>query len=184
MGETILELIRDQLDSEDESQDLLRLPADFYSKVTTYSRNLRRASGTSNSEVTNRLITRQFEMIEGMVRRLVTLRMRKALSQGLLPRLLPEERYVCSVEEGYSRRFDAFIEAVSSGQSSFLEIAHRREIGKNATVRFVKPVSEVIGMDLRRYGPFKPNDLASIPKANADILVANAEAVEVHPREA
>jgi len=43
-------------------------------------------------------------------------------------------------------------------------------------------VEEVIGFDLRRYGPFKSEDLAVIPSANADIFVANGEATIVHPR--
>ena len=61
--------------------------------------------------------------------------------------------------------------------------AVQRELGKIVTVRFLRPVEEVIGFDLRRYGPFNSEDLAVIPSANADIFVANGEATIVHPRE-
>lgn len=118
-----------------------------------------------------------------MVMRLVSLRVRKSLSHKCLPQMLPEERYVCSVEEDFQRRLNTLVGAVSSGQSSFIEFAQRREMGRNVTIRFVKSVTEVVGPDLRRYGPFRPNDLASIPAANADILMANDEAVLVHTRD-
>lgn len=183
MPETILEYVNRHLELEEQSEKLVRLPEEFYSRVASYARNLRRASGSSNSEITNRLISKQFQLIEGMVERLATLRARKALAKGLVAQLLPEERYVCFNGDIFGRHLDAFVEAVSSGQSSFLELAHRREVSRNTTVRFLKPVIEIIGLDLRRYGPFKTDDLASVPAANADILVANGEAVIVYSRD-
>ena len=183
MPETILEYLSRHLALEEVFAPLLSLPSDLYSKTSSYTRNLRRAFNSSNSEVTNRLIARQSQLIQGTVRRLVTLRARKALAKASLAQLLPEERYVCSIEDNFERRLREFIEAVSSGQSSFLELAHRNEMGRNVTIRFIKPVTEVIGVDLRRYGPFRPSDLASVPAANADILIANGEALVVYTRD-
>jgi DNA replication factor GINS len=183
LPETILEYLKRHLELEEQSEKLIRLPEEFYTRVASYARNLRRASGSGNSEITNRLISKQFQLIEGMVERLATLRTSKALAAGSVSLLLPEERYVCFEGGIFGRRLDAFVEAVSSGQSSFLELANRREVSRNNTVRFLKPVTEIIGLDLRRYGPFKADDLASVPAANAEILVANGEAVIVYSRE-
>ena len=36
---------------------------------------------------------------------------------------------------------------------------------------------------MRRYGPFEPEDVASLPAANADILILAGDAVEVFTRE-
>ena len=183
MPENTLEFLNRHLALEEESEKLIQLPSDLYSRTASYARSLRRASSPSNSEITNRLLARQSTMIRDMIGRLVALRARKAISQAVVSQLLPEERYVCSPEESYTTRLDEFVTAVSSGQSSFLELAHRSEMNRNVVVRFTKPVSEVIGADLRRYGPFRPNDLASLPAANADILVANDEAVVVRSRD-
>jgi DNA replication initiation complex subunit (GINS family) len=182
MAEILLEYLNRHLDLEEESKELLPLPADFYSRIAVYTRNLKRASSSSNSEVTNRLISRQSEIIQGIVSRFVALRAGKARASGSFAQLLPEERQVCLLQDSFERRIEEFVEAVTSGQSSYLELAIRKELGRNVTVRFVKPVSELIGSDLRRYGPFQPNDLASIPAANADILVANGEALVIHTR--
>ena len=183
MPETTLEHLSRHLALEEESEALLSLPADLYSQTASYTRNLRRSFNSSNSEVTNRLIERQSQLIMGTVRRLITLRAHKALEKASVAHLLPEERYVCSIEDNFEHRLQEFIEAVSSGQSSFLELAQRNEMNRNTTIRFVRPVTEIIGVDLRRYGPFRPNDLASVPAANADILIANGEALVVYTRD-
>jgi DNA replication factor GINS len=179
----MLEYLSRHIELEEGSDKLLQLPADFYSKTAAYARNLRRTYNSGNSEITNRLIERQSSMIQEMVGRIAKLRARKALAQRSLSQLLPEERHVCSLEDSFEQRLQEFIAAVSSGQSSFIEFAHRSEMNRMVVIRFIKPVSEVIGADLRRYGPFKPNDLASVPAANADILVANNEALVVRSRD-
>jgi len=181
--ETTLESLKRQLDSEAQSPTLLPLPADFYSRLAAYSQRLKRSAGSGSSEVTVRLASVQEGMIESMTRDLLSLRARKANQQNALLQLLPEERFVCSAQRMFQIRFDTFVEAVSSGQPSFIEFAHRTESARSITVRFTKRVSELVGFDLRRYGPFEVDDIASIPAASADILIAGGDAVEVQTRE-
>jgi len=56
------------------------------------------------------------------------------------------------------------------------EITHKR-----VTVRFAKPIPAIIGADMKIYGPFAAEDVASVPAENAKILVKQglAEVVEV-----
>lgn len=183
MVEPILEFVKRHLELQLHSQQIVPLPDDFYSRVATYSANLRRSSNSSNSEVTNRLISKQIELIEGMIKTMVETRTRIATSTNTLQQLLLEERYVCEPSALFEKRLETLVKSVSSGQPSFLELAQRHELGRSVTVRLLKPVTEVVGPDLRRYGPFEPNDLASVPLANADILVANGEAVIIHTRD-
>ena len=131
----------------------------------------------------NRLVSRQLAMFESMVKKLLRISSQKALSRKSIARFLPEERYICSTAEGFERQLEAFGEAVASGQPSAVELAQRNEASRSTTVRFLKHVDELIGLDLRRYGPFEPEDLASIPSANAYLLVANGEATTVQPRD-
>ena len=181
--EGTIESLRRQLEGEEQSEKILQLSSDAYSKVATYTQSLKRVATSNNSELTNRLVHRQLELIDGLVRRLLSIRIRKATSQGTAHRLLPEERFVCSSATEFKRISDEFTNAVVNGQPSFIANAVQRELGRSVTVRFLRPVEEVIGYDLRRYGPFKSEDLAVIPSANADIFVANGEAMIVHPRE-
>lgn len=122
-------------------------------------------------------------MIESMVRQLLKLRTRKATQQNAFLQLLPEERYVCSAEQKFQRRFQTLVEAVSTGRPSFVEFAHLSESQRSITVRFVKHVNELVGLDMRHYGPFEADDVASIPAASADILIAGGDAVEIYTRD-
>ena len=183
MPEATLEYLRRRLDSESKSEGLLPIPTDFYSRLAAYSQKLKRSASSGSSEVSLRLTATQSRMIESMVSQLLKLRTRKAMRQNALLQLLPEERYVCTAEQKFQKRFQTLVEAVSSGQPSFVEFAHLSESQRSITVRFVKKVNELVGLDMRHYGPFEPDDVASIPAASADILIAGGEAVEVYTRD-
>ncbi len=183
MAETTLDYLKRHLDLELHSTVLQPLPSDFYSRISIYSQKLKRSSGSGNSEASIRLIARQAGMIDSMAKQFLGVRARKATYQAAFLQLLPEERYVCSVQRKFQRRLDTFVEAVSGGQPSFIEFAHRSESERSMIIRFTKHVNEMVGLDARRYGPFEVDDIASIPAASADILVAGGDAVEVYTRE-
>jgi len=180
---TTLENLKKTLDSEMQTVTLLQLSGDFYSRISLYSQRLRRSEGSGGSEAANRLIAKQVSMIDSMVRQLIILRAKKATQQRVLSQLLPEERYVCSAQLRFQRRFEMFVNAVSSGQPAFVEFAHRSEVERNVTVRFIKHVDELVGLDMRRYGPFEAEDVASLPATNADILIAGKSALEIYTRD-
>ena len=183
MPENTLEYLKRRLESESLSDALLPLPNDFYSSLAAYSQKLKRSAGFGSSEVVVRLTATQSRMIESMVGQLLTLRTQKATRQNALLQLLPEERYICSAEQKFQRRLKTMVEAVSSGQPSFIEFAHLSETQRSMTVKFVKHVNELVGLDMRHYGPFEAEDVASIPAASADILIAGGDAVEVYTRD-
>ncbi len=183
MPDGVLEGLKKALDSELETETTVQLPADFYSKISAYTQKIRRSAGPNASEATNRLVAKQVRMIDSMTRQLLSERSRKAAHERSLLRLLPEERYVCSAQQRAERRFDAFVEAVSVGQPSFIEFAHRSESERNVSIRVTRHVDELVGLDMRRYGPFESQDVASLPAVNAEILIARGDAVEVNGRE-
>ena len=182
MAEITMDYLRGHLDAEEQSEKLTAVPADLYSVVAAYAQLLKRTSGSGNSEVANRLVARQTSMLDSMVRKLLETRAKKALAQGAVSQLLPEERYAVTVGEDYTARMRDFADSISSGQPSAVDLARKHEMSRSATVKFLKHVNELVGPDMRRYGPFEPEDLASIPAASADVLVASGEAVEVRSR--
>ena len=183
MPETTLEYLRRKLDLESQSEVLQLLPGDFYTALAAYSQKLKRSARSGSSDIAVRLTSTQTRMIESMVRQLLKIRTRKAMRHDALLQLLPEERYVCSAEQKFQRRFETMVEAVSGGQPSFVEFAHISESRRNVIVKFVKHVNELVGLDTRRYGPFEADDVASIPAASADILIAGGDAIEIYTRD-
>lgn len=183
MAEPVLERVRQLLDQESTSPLLLPVPSDFYSGLASYCQKLKRSAGAGASEATQRLVLVQTKLIETMTRDLLVLRVGKAAEQEAFFHLLPEERYVASVRREYGARLEAFLDALSTGQPSFIRYANKEESGRNLLVRFTKHVDELVGLDLKRYGPFEVDDIASIPAANVGILISGGSAVEVRTRE-
>jgi DNA replication factor GINS len=161
----------------------LVLPGDFYSKLASYSQKLKRSTGSGSSEVIIRLAEVQTRLLQSMVRQLLSLRLKKARQNGVISKLLPEEKYISSAEQKFERRLSTMVEAVSQGKPSFVEFANRTESQRNVTVKFVKHVNELVGLDMRRYGPYEVDDVASMPAASADVLIVGGDAVEVYTRE-
>ena len=62
------------------------------------------------------------------------------------------------------------------GQPSFFTLAQRREVQRMTTVRVSKRIGEIMGADLKRYGPFEVNDVARLPLGNAQVMVASKQA--------
>ena len=70
-----------------------------------------------------------------------------------------------------------------NGKSKLLEITSTKHKTKPVTVRFVKGFDEIVGVDLEKYGPFKPEDIATIPNENAQSLISNGIALKVRIEE-
>jgi DNA replication initiation complex subunit (GINS family) len=46
-------------------------------------------------------------------------------------------------------------------------------------VRFLSEIPAVIGADMKTYGPFKPEDIGSMPLENARVLIKQSMAEKV-----
>jgi hypothetical protein len=72
--------------------------------------------------------------------------------------------------------------AIDSDSTKLKEVENQVECEVESTIlRFLKPVPAFLGEDLRTYGPFKFDDVATVPKLNSKGLIERDIAVEVHP---
>jgi len=46
-------------------------------------------------------------------------------------------------------------------------------------VRFLQDIPEIVGVDLKIYGPYKKEDVGSLPKENAKALIMQGAAVQI-----
>ena len=94
-------------------------------------------------------------------------------------KLTDEEKYIFEAEGEFRKRADAIITACSDGRPKLLESMAAKVRSRRILVRFLRPVEQFIGIDLTKYGPFKEQDVATIPFENARAFIANRAAVEV-----
>ncbi len=71
------------------------------------------------------------------------------------------------------------INATINGKIKLLESISKKHKTKPVVVRFIKEMDEMVGADLEKYGPFKTEDIATIPYENAKALISKNIAVKV-----
>jgi len=97
--------------------------------------------------------------------------------------LTDEEKFIIDSNDEMNERKNMILSGIIGGKSKFLEITSTKHKTKPVTVRFVKEFGEIIGVDLEKYGPFKPEDVATIPNENAQALFSNGIALKVRIEE-
>ena len=92
--------------------------------------------------------------------------------------LTVEEEKIYNGISPFAKAYQSFAKNFLRGhiQNMSVEREHKR-----AVLRFMKDVPAIIGADMKTYGPFKTEDVASLPIENAKILVRQglAEKIEV-----
>ena len=93
--------------------------------------------------------------------------------------LSDEEKFIVDSNDEMNERKNMILSGIINGKSKFLEITSTKHKIKPVTVRFVKEFDEIVGVDLEKYGPFKPEDIATIPNENAQALISNGIALKI-----
>jgi DNA replication factor GINS len=93
--------------------------------------------------------------------------------------LLDEEKFILDSHEEQQERKEMILSATINGKSKFLESLSQNHKTKKIVIRFLNEVDEIVGADLEKYGPFKTEDIATIPYENAQALIAKNIATKV-----
>jgi DNA replication initiation complex subunit (GINS family) len=168
-----------------EDTALGRLSLDFYARIADYLRRIKEETRMLDKKTVKAgLLERELRNVKRMLQELVWARYRKlvkifSVGQKAPSNLLTvEEAKVCESVLPFAEAYQKFVKNLLQGQVSKVDIekAHKR-----VALRFLKDVPAIIGSDMKTYGPFMVEDVASLPVENAKILVKQnlAEVVEV-----
>jgi DNA replication factor GINS len=169
-----------------ENVDLRELPQpDFYCAIADYIRKLREESRMLDKKtVKANLLRKEIQNVKRMVRELIQARYRKIINAVAHGEQVPHDVLTVEEEEIYKRMSPCaeallgFATDILHGQAPKVNVEQKH---KRAALRFLKDVPAIIGADMKTYGPFKVEDLASLPTENAKILIKQglAESVTV-----
>ena len=168
-----------------ETEELQKLDSDFYSKVANYLKLLREEGRMLDKRtIKARLLGTEMRNARSMIGELIHLRHRKLVRKIMEGEKVPselltaEEERICSGCLPIVEAFQNFTRSLLRGQLSPMEATHER---KYTTARVLGDVPEIIGTDMKVYGPYKLEDVASLPTENAKVLMKQglAEQVEV-----
>jgi DNA replication factor GINS len=168
-----------------ENDEIVKLPDDFYLKVAEYLKRVKEESRMIDKRtVKANLLKKEWHNIKHMLHELTRVRYKKLVKKTTRGEKIPldalamEEKKVFTSVSPFVEVYLNFAKNIIQGQFSKIKIEKEHKI---VVLRFKRNVPAIIGSDVKPYGPFKPEDIASLPAENAKILIKQglAEKVEV-----
>jgi DNA replication factor GINS len=165
------------------SKELERIPKTLYSDAASYIRSAKNNVGQSRENVSDRLKDRDKTLLLAFITRLLETRIEKAAKLSSIDidegKLTPEEKYILEKLTQFEKRMTKVKNAIGSGRPSLLSKISNEVASKFTVVRIIQPMSPIIGVDLKRYGPFQAGDVATIPLENVKPLLKQGKVEEV-----
>ncbi len=163
--------------------EIQRLPKNFYAKIADYVKKIREERRMLDKKTTKaKLLKREFENVSSMAKQFFQLRYKKLREKSLAGETVPREVLTEEEEKFHgeilplSEAYQAFLKDILRGSLSRIE---KEEKPEKILLRFVQEIPAIVGSDMKTYGPFEPEDIATLPSENARILIKQGVAVEV-----
>ncbi|MEM2028764.1 MAG: hypothetical protein QXS05_05220 [Candidatus Bathyarchaeia archaeon] len=163
---------------------LQSLPKDFYARLADYVRRIREERRMMDEEsVRGKLLRIEEENVRRMIHDLIRVRHEKILRLVISGDVVPLTA-LTEEEEGLYSSLSMYAEAYRSLLEDVVQGRRPRKISREGAkgflvVRIVREIPQIVGVDMKIYGPFKPEDIATLPEENARALIKQGAAVEV-----
>ncbi len=184
------------------------LPQDFYAKIAEYLKCINEDHSQEQKTVKIALLEHESRNVHRMLGELLDIRYRKIiktvtrLHKVPIELLASEEAKMCQTFVGFANAYEQFAKNLMEGQQTPITvtivqpnpaasatIAETPKVEpkppvvhvthKRLTLRFTKAIPAIMGADMKSYGPFAAEDVASLPALNAQILIKQGLAVLV-----
>ncbi len=184
-----------------EESSLGGLPPDFYARIADYMRHINEENKLLDKKsIKVNLLDHEVQNVKRMLEEMLWARYRKLVktitqSQKLPSDLLTvEETKMCESFVAFADSYQKFAKDLIQGQTAKVAVAAvdsraDSKIGskvettmvchKRVALRFIKNIPTIIGADMKTYGPFVAEDVASLPVENAKMLVKQGLAVSI-----
>lgn len=183
MYDKIYEIWKKEKENENKIQ---QLPKEFYIKIASYIKKLKEENRMLDKKSTkSKLLNIELENVNIMASEIFSLRHKKLREKISFQKLVvintltEEEKKLYNGVFPLTKAYKIFIRDVLGGYVTQFE----NDSGKALMVlRFVHDIPALIGADLKTYGPFRSEDVATLPPENARILIRQGAAVEVNSK--
>lgn len=164
-------------------KEIQRLPKNFYAKIAAYIKKTKEENRMLDKKTTKaKLLESEFKNVKIMAGELFELRYKKlqekALARETVARdgLTEEEEKVYREVLPLAEAYHAFSKDILRGHLSNIEKDAKQTM---IVLRFVQEIPALVGADMKTYGPFGLEDIATLPPENARILIKQGVAIEV-----
>ena len=163
---------------ETENESIQEIDPNLYTLISDFIGKLKREEYDNvEAKIKDELVN----ITTNLTTLLLNIRLSKAKNSERLDfgNLLDEEKFVLDGEEELRERTEMILSATLNGRSRVLETISQKNKTKSLVIRFLKEIDQIVGADLEKYGPFKTEDIATIPYENAQALIAKNAATKI-----
>lgn len=165
--------------TEKSENTLQRLPSSFYSEVTRLLSDSKASSTATGQDRTQTAISeKEFKILRRLSAEIAETRMKKIIESAMSQQDVAIE-FLTQEEAEFAKRITSHVgdqhrfidELAQAERASEEEAPSKPAEGRLEVVRFLSDFPAIIGVDLKTYGPFKSEDVASLPAENASALI-------------
>ena len=168
---------------EKETAEIQRLPRNFYAEIASYIKKMKEENRMLDKKTTKaKLLGNEFRNVRIMLGELLQRRYKKFLEKALDKETVPKEGLTEEEKKLYGEvlplpeAYKAFSRDILRGHLSNVEKGAKKTL---MVLRFIQEIPALVGADMKTYGPFAPEDIATLPPENARLLIKQGVAVEV-----
>lgn len=164
--------------AEKSEKSLQKLPSSFYSEVSRLLSDSKSPSTATGQDRTQSAISeKEFEMLRRLSTEVAEARMKKIVEAALSRRDVASES-LTQEEAEFAKRITShvgdhyrFIDELAQAGHAPKEVPKEPAEARLEVVRFLSDFPAIVGVDLKTYGPFKAEDVATLPAENASALI-------------
>lgn len=165
--------------SELKNDELEKLSSDFVQRIADYLKEIAKERKMLDKRTVKASLLRIEErnvkrMLNDITKARYNKLIRKAKESEKIHGLQPFEENAYSKLVSFSEIYQTFAKELLQGRHGKVKSEF-----KFAILRILKDIPQIIGSDMKIYGPFKAEDIAVLPFENAKILVKQGLAVEI-----
>jgi DNA replication factor GINS len=164
--------------AEKSEKTLQKLPPSFYTEVRRLLSDSKASSTATGQDRTQAAISeKEFKILRRLSTEVAETRMKKIVDAAVLRQDVAIES-LTQEEAEFAKRITShvgdhyrFIDELAHVTRAFEETPKKPAEARLEVVRFLSDFPAIIGVDLKTYGPFKSEDIATLPAENASALI-------------
>lgn len=165
---------------------LQRLPPSFYAEVNRLLSDSHAAlAATGQDPIQKAVSEKEFKILRRFSTEIAETRMRKIVDAALSRQEVPvgilarEEAEFAKLVTTHTGEHYRFIDDLAQTSAVIQKPASKPVEARLELVRFLSDFPAIIGVDLKTYGPFKTEDIATLPAENAAALIGQGVVKQV-----
>jgi len=170
---------------EKDNPKLKPLSLDFYQQTHLYLKSLiEEKSALDEKSVKRQLLKKEVANVKKMIEDLMKMRNKKVLVATLRGNTIDVNLFTNEEAHAYSNLTtinDNLKKLLKSTSEDYViqTKPERKSKPKKILVRFLEAIPAIVGINMKTYGPFKAEDVASLPIENAEIFIKKGLAIKI-----